>query len=422
MATYTAQELSEINRSFKSKLDSYKALNLKLDLTRGKPSVAQLDLSNELDSILQGNFLSDDGTDVRNYGGIDGIPEAKKLFSDFLEVPLQNILIGGNSSLTLMHQYMTHACLFGTQGPDSAWKKIHSEPSFICPSPGYDRHFAICESLGIKMHVVDIDENGPDMDKVEQLIKTDPTVCGMWCVPKYSNPNGVVYSKEVVQRIAALHTIASKEFRIMYDNAYALHDFATPTPLENIFSLLQKTKGENSVVIFGSTSKITFAGAGVAFLATGNENLQSFKHYLSFLTIGPDKVNQLRHTKFFGNIDNLKKHMAQHAKILAPKFDTVLRILNQELSSYPSFAQWTTPLGGYFISLDTAPGLAKKVVSLCDSLGVKLTPAGSTYPYGNDPKDANIRIAPSMPKIEDIEIATKILAAAIGYLASIENN
>ena len=414
----TSLNLESVRDSFKTKLDSYKNLKLNLDLTRGKPSSEQLDLSNEIEFTINGNYISEDGTDVRNYGGIDGLAEAKKLFADFLEVPKNNVLIGGNSSLTLMHQYMTHACIFGINGADSAWRNKHKEPSFICPAPGYDRHFAICESLGIKMHVVDMNEFGPNMDQVENIIKTDKSVCGLWCVPKYSNPSGIIYSKELISRIARLHTIAQNEFRVMYDNAYALHDLYESHNIENIFTLASQTKGENSIVIFGSTSKITFAGAGVAFMASGVETLNSFKNYLSYLTIGPDKVNQLRHVRFFKNIENIKAHTKKHASILKPKFDKVLEVLNSELKDYPDFARWTTPLGGYFISLDTAPGLAKSVVSLCEKLGVKLTPAGSTYPYGLDPKDSNIRIAPSMPKLENIETATKVLAAAIGYLAA----
>ena len=417
MTTLSKEELTKIRDHFKTKLENLKNAKLSLDLTRGKPSSAQLDLSNELDSILKGDFKSADGTDTRNYGGIDGIPEAKELFSQTLGVPKNNVLIGGNSSLTLMYNYAAHAALFGVRGSDSAWKTKFKEPKFLCPSPGYDRHFAICESLGIKMQVVKMNENGPDMDQVESLLKSDDSICGMWCVPKYSNPTGCTYSKEVVTRISNLHKIANPFFRVLWDNAYALHDLENNDSLENVYDLALKTGGENSIVIFGSTSKISFAGAGVSFLGTGNDNLKYFKEYLSSQTIGPDKVNQLKHVRFFKNHENLAAHMKKHAEILIPKFKKVTDVLEREIG-HLNYASWTKPNGGYFISLDTQEGLAKAVVNLCAEVGVKLTPAGSTYPYGKDPKNCNIRIAPSMPSLKEIELATETLAASIGYLTS----
>jgi len=408
-------ELSNLKEKFNIKLNELKNLNLKLDLTRGKPCTEQLNLSNQIESILEGNYFAESNLDCRNYGIIDGIEEAKNLFSEILEIPPENTLVGGNSSLTLMYQYISHAYHFGIKGPDSAWSKLDN-PSFLCPSPGYDRHFAICEALNIKMIPVSIDENGPNMDEVENLIENNKSICGIWCVPKYSNPSGIIYSEKNIHRLALLAKKTTPYFRILWDNAYALHGFNSTDKLENIYKIAKENNLEDSVVLFGSTSKISFAGSGVAFMGTSKANLNSFKNFLSFQTIGPDKVNQLKHVKFFKDLNGIKKHMEKHAKIMQPKFDLVLETLKQDLSSL-NFAQWSTPSGGYFISLNTLPGLAKKVINLCNDLGVKLTPAGSTYPYGNDPNDSNIRIAPSFAENNDIPLATTCLTTAIGFLS-----
>lgn len=416
MNAITNSELSELKNAFKDQLAQIKNLGLRLDLTRGKPCSEQLDLANDLDGILNGNFHSEDGTDTRNYGIIDGIPEAKELFSQVLGVSKDQILVGGNSSLTLMFQYMSHACQFGINGVESAWQKKFTAPSFICPCPGYDRHFAICEDLGIKMHLVEMDLNGPKMDQVHNIIAKDHSVCGIWCVPKYSNPTGITYSKEVVSGIADLHKSTHSEFRIFWDNAYVLHDLKNGEELHNIFNYAEKIGTSDSIVMFGSTSKITHAGSGVAFLGTSKKNLMSFKKFLGTQTIGPDKVNQLRHVKFLQSYSQLQSYMKKHGEILKPKFELVIKILEEQIGGL-NIASWSNPRGGYFISLDTQPGLAKAVINLCGEHGVKLTPAGATYPYGIDPNDRNIRIAPSMPNLKEIELATKTLAAAIGYLS-----
>ncbi|NRB41011.1 MAG: aminotransferase class I/II-fold pyridoxal phosphate-dependent enzyme [Pseudomonadales bacterium] len=407
-----------MQQELQQQFDALKSAGLNLDLTRGKPGSEQLDLSDKMDGILNGIYKSESGIDTRNYGGLDGLPEAKALFSAALNSQPENILIGGNSSLTLMYQTMLFAHLFGLDGPGTAWKD-EKDVKFLCPVPGYDRHFSICEELGITMIPVAMDDNGPVMDDVEAMIKADPAIKGMWCVPRFSNPTGVTYSDETVDRIAQLGNISSDNFRVFWDNAYALHILENNAPvLAAISAACAKHGTENSVIEFGSTSKITFAGAGLAYMSASTSNLKAMKKHLGISSIGPDKVNQLRHVNFFTDFAGLKSHMDKHAAILKPRFDIVLNILNEYFSDNDALT-WATPKGGYFVSVDTQPGLAKRVVALAGELNVKLTPAGAPFPYGKDPSDSNIRIAPSFPSVEEIEKAMQAFVVCV-KLASVE--
>ncbi len=391
--------------------------NLKLDLTRGKPSTEQLCLSDTLDGILKGNYCTANGTDVRNYGGLDGIEEMRQLGADILGVEPTEVLAGGNSSLTLMFQAMQHAVQYGFAGEESAWKNT-TGAKFLCPVPGYDRHFTVCEQLGIEMITVPMTATGPDMDEVEAMIAHDKRIKGMWCVPKYSNPTGVVYSDETVERIAKLGNIASSDFKVFWDNAYAVHDLSeTPQTLASIMDYCRQHGTEDSVLQFASTSKITLAGAGVAFMAGSQANLASFKKALGTSTIGPDKVNQLRHARFFPDMATVNKHMQKHAAIIKPRFSSVLRHLENAFAN-SELGHWENPKGGYFISFDTRPGLAKTVVMMAKEAGVVLTPAGATFPYGNDPEDCNIRIAPTVPSVEEVDGAMKVFVNCV-RLASV---
>ncbi|MDX1491994.1 MAG: aminotransferase class I/II-fold pyridoxal phosphate-dependent enzyme [Pseudohongiellaceae bacterium] len=401
---------------------------LSLDLTRGKPSTAQLELSNALDGILEGNYLAEDGTDCRNYGGLMGIPEARAFGAQYLGTTANRVMVGGNSSLQFMYQLVSNAFFVGVRDADSAWSveasNTNSKVKFLCPSPGYDRHFAVCESLGIEMIPVAMTSEGPDMDQVETLLKADSMIKGIWCVPKYANPDGVVYSDAVVERMAKLGKIAGDNFRIIWDNAYSEHHLVdNPPQLANIIELSDAEGTLDNVLVIGSTSKITFAGAGISFLATSEENLASFSKQLGFSTIGPDKVNQLRHIKFFKNLDGLRALMQEHRKILQPKFELVLNKLEAKLAGKSingeALGRWTKPQGGYFVLFDTQAGLAERVVKLTGDAGVKLTPAGSTYPYQNDPNNSNIRLAPSFPSLEDIDSAMDIFVLCV-ELATVE--
>lgn len=418
LSNATPAQLTEWANSLSAEYEALKAQKLNLDLTRGKPSSEQLDLSNAMDGILAGQYITDEGVDTRNYGGLDGIPQAKHLGALLLGIPAANVYAGGNSSLTLMHQAMMAAYFFGLTGPDSAWQK-EGPVKFLCPVPGYDRHFAICEQMGIEMVTVPMDANGPLMDEVEALIKADASIKGMWCVPKYSNPSGVVYSDETVRRIAALGQIAGKGFRVFWDNAYAVHDLSSqPTPLLSLFEAAAAAGTEDSVLQFASTSKITHAGSGVAFMGASAKNLAGFQKVLGILTIGPDKVNQLRHVKFIPNAAALQQLMQQHAALLKPRFASVLNHLEAAFGDN-DLGAWESADGGYFISFDTKPGLAKEVVRLAGEAGVKLTPAGATYPYGKDPKDTNIRIAPSVPSVSQVDAAMKVFVLCV-RLASVK--
>ncbi|WP_096087553.1 aminotransferase class I/II-fold pyridoxal phosphate-dependent enzyme [Agaribacterium haliotis] len=411
-------QLQQWAQQLQSEYETIKAKKLGLDLTRGKPSTEQLSLSDAMDGILKGNYLDASGTDVRNYGGLDGIQAARELGAEMTGVPAANVLAAGNSSLTLMHQAMSIAYLYGLNGPESAWNKQESA-TVICPVPGYDRHYGVCEHLGIDMVTVGMDQNGPDMDAVEKLIKEDDSIVGLWCVPRFSNPTGVVYSDEVVERIAKLANIANPNFRVFWDNAYAVHALSDDAPqLLNIWQACQAAGTEDSVLQFASTSKITFAGAGVAFMAASDANLKGFKKSLAFMTIGPDKVNQLRHVEFFKADGALTAHMNKHADIIRPRFDSVLRHLEAAFGDN-ELGTWESAQGGYFISFDTQPGLAKEVVQLAADAGVKLTPAGATFPYGKDPKDSNIRIAPTVPTVEQVDEAMKVFVCCV-KLASVK--
>jgi aspartate/methionine/tyrosine aminotransferase len=413
----TATQLTQWEADLAAAFETVKTQKLNLDLTRGKPSSEQLDLSNDLDGILGGEYISPTGVDTRNYGGLDGIPEARTLGSWLLGVAQTQVYCGGNSSLTLMHQAVMTATYFGFEGPDSAWH-LEGKIKFLCPVPGYDRHFAICEQMGIEMVTVPMSATGPDMDQVEAMVRADSSIKGIWCVPKYSNPSGVIYSDDTVRRIAGLGAIAGKGFRVFWDNAYAVHDLSnSPQQLLNIFDAAQAAGCENSVLQFASTSKITHAGAGVAFMGASATNLKGLQKVLGILTIGPDKVNQLRHVKFIPTQDALKKLMGQHANCLKPRFASVLKHL-QDAFGDNNLGQWESADGGYFISFDTRPGLAKEVVRLAGEAGVKLTPAGATYPYGRDPQDSNIRIAPSVPTVPQVNEAMKVFVLCV-QLASV---
>ena len=393
--------------------EQLKSLNLNLDITRGKPCSEQLDLSIELDGILAGNYISQQGIDCRNYGGLDGLVEARSIGSWLLDAPLDEIMVGSNSSLTFMYQYISQAHHHGLESEGSAWNLMKGGVRFLCPTPGYDRHFSICEHLGIEMIPVAMTGNGPDMDQVEELMRNDPSIRGMWCVPKYSNPTGDIYSDETVQRIANLGKLAASDFRIFWDNAYSVHDLTDqPKQIANIRQLCLDAGTEDSLVQFASTSKITFAGAGISFLSSTKKNIKIFTDHLGFRSIGPDKINQLRHARFFTEQAQLATHMKKHAAIIKPKFTRVLELLESELGDQTG-ATWTKPEGGYFISFNTRPWLAKEVVKLCAEAGVKLTPAGASFPYGNDPEDNNIRLAPTLPTIDELDQAIRVFVVCV---------
>ena len=411
------EELDSQLASLEAQYAALSQRKLALDLTRGKPGSEQLDLANGLDGILDGNYLSENGTDVRNYGGLDGLPEARRLFSTMLDVSPEQVVIGGNASLTLMYTVIDLALSVGLRGPESAWGNS-DEVKFLCPVPGYDRHFAICEHLGIEMIPVPMLESGPDMDTVEELVSRDASIKGIWCVPRFSNPTGCVYSEETVERLAKLGKIAGEQFLVMYDNAYAVHSLYPDAPtLASISQYCEQHGTADSVFQFGSTSKITFAGAGVAFLSSSQENLAAFKQHLSFQSIGPDKVNQLRHVRLLKNTDGISAHMERHAELLRPRFEAVLETLERELSG-KGMGEWLAPKGGYFVSFDSRPGLAKEIVRLAADIGVALTPAGATFPYGNDPDDTNIRLAPSFPSLEDVRATAEAFVVCV-KLASV---
>jgi len=404
--------------SLQARYRQFQSRKISLDMTRGKPCAEQLDLAlGLLDSIDAKGFRATDGTDCRNYGGLDGVPEAKALFAEYLEVSADEVIIGGNSSLSLMHDAMTWAFIFGPPGDAAPWA-AQGKIKFLCPSPGYDRHFAICQHLGIEMIPVAMRPDGPDMDAVERLSATDGSIKGIWCVPKYSNPTGAVYSEEVVHRLAGMPTQAA-DFRIFWDNAYAVHHLdGTPATLTPILAACRRHRNPERVILFGSTSKISFAGSGLAFMAGSRETMAWAKSHLAFQTIGPDKLNQLRHVAFFKNMTGIETHMQKHAAILKPKFDAALEVLDRELGSL-GLAQWSRPRGGYFISVDVPENCARRVVQLAVEAGVKLTPAGATFPHGLDPYDRNIRIAPSFPSTAEIRCAVEVLSVCV-ELAGLE--
>ena len=411
----SSAELQAELEAVKNEYEAIKAQGLSIDMSRGKPGADQLDISDGMLKVLDdGDFKCESGLDVRNYGMLDGIPECKKLFADLLEVKPENVIVGGNSSLSLMFDFVSQ-CMYQGVG-FTPWAQ-QGEVKFLCPCPGYDRHFAICEYFGIKMINIPMTAEGPDMDAIEEAVK-DSSVKGMFCVPKYSNPQGITFSAETVKRIANLDT-AADDFRIIWDNAYVVHDLIETTDeLVNIFDILPE-KNKDMVIEVASTSKISYPGAGVSCLVSSVDNIKNILKRLTIQAISYDKVNMLRHVKFFKDVDGIKAHMQLHAKILKPKFDAVIDTLNADLSGL-GIAEWNVPNGGYFISLDVTGGSASRVGVLCKEAGVTLTNVGATFPYGKDPSDSNIRIAPTFPTPEVLSKAVKVLTISV-KLACLEN-
>lgn len=404
MKTYkemSREELLSEKASLEQRYNEFKARGLKLDMSRGKPCKEQLDLSVALNDVK--DYVSD-GVDVRNYGMLDGIPSCKKLFAELMGVKAENVIVGPTSSLNLMYDYISQCYTHGAGS--TPWCKL-DKVKFLCPVPGYDRHFTILEHFGIEMINVEMKEDGPDMDAVEELVK-DPSVKGMFCVPKYSNPQGITFSDAVVRRIAALKP-AAEDFRIVWDNAYCVHDLVdNGDKLLNIFDVLPEYGNDDLVVEVCSTSKITFPGAGISAIIASDNNIKAIKSRLNAQIISYDKMNQHRHVEFFGDANGVLEHMKKHAAILKPKFDIVLETLEKELAG-KGIAFWVAPKGGYFISLDVMDGCAKRVGELCKNAGVTLTSVGATYPYGNDPNNRNIRIAPSFPPVDELSLAAELL-------------
>ena len=407
------EELLELKSGLEAQFEEVKAKGLKLDMSRGKPSADQLNLSmGMMDTLTSGVDLTcEDGVDCRNYGGLDGIDEAKQLLADMMEVPKDNVIIFGNSSLNVMYDTVARAMTHGIMG-STPWAKL-DKVKFLCPVPGYDRHFAITEHFGIEMINIPMTSDGPDMDLVEQYVENDPAVKGIWCVPMYTNPMGITYSEEVCRRMADLSP-AAEDFRVYWDNAYCVHHLYEDKQdtLPEILGMCKANGKEDMVLEFASTSKISFPGSGIAAIAASDENLAEIRKMMSVQTIGHDKLNQLRHARFFGDIHGMVQHMKKHADILRPKFDTVLSVLESELGGL-EIGSWMAPRGGYFISFDALDGCAKAIVAKAKEAGLILTKAGATFPYGKDPKDSNIRIAPSFPTPEELEVAAQVFVLSV---------
>lgn len=411
------EQLSSFKNEVEALYNDFKAKGLCLNMSRGNPCKEQLELSVDMLRVFDdGNFDSINGTDVRNYGQLDGIPEAKKFFSEMIGVAENEIIIFGNSSLNAMYWSIQLAYNKGVLGskPWSQYDKV----KFLCPVPGYDRHFKVTEFFGFELINIPMTPTGPDMDMIESLVANDETIKGIWCVPQYSNPQGICYSDETVKRFAALKP-AAEDFRIFWDNAYCIHHLTdSPVQILNILDEAKKAGNENIVYVFGSTSKVTFPGAGVAVMGASSANIESLKKALGISIIGYDKMNQLRHVKFFGTFKNMCEHMKKHMAIIAPKFNMVCEGLEKEIAPL-GIGSWTKPEGGYFISFDSMPGCAKRIVQLCAEAGVTLTGAGATFPYGIDPEDKNIRLAPTFPPVEELKKAVELFTICV-KLASTE--
>ena len=401
----------------REKYDYYKSLNLSLNMARGKPGADQLALSDGIiDPALIDGFRSEDGTEIRNYGVLDGITECKRLYSEILQVKPENIIVFGNASLTVMYDYIAQCMIFGSG--DKPWSQ-QGKIKFLCPVPGYDRHFSILEHFGIEMINIPTDGEGPDMDLVDEYIK-DPSVKGLICVPMYANPTGITFSERVIERFASLKP-AANDFRVIWDNAYCVHHLSDDCDkFYNIFEYAEKYGTQDHFIEVASTSKITYPGAGIAVMAASDNNIESVKKRMTVQTIGYDKINQLRHAAFLKNRDGVTAHMKKHAALIKPKFDAVIKALNDSFSDDGDFS-WTEPKGGYFISLNVPEGCAKRTVELCKEAGVTLTGAGATYPYKNDPFDSNIRIAPTFPSLDELKLATEILCVC-AEIAKLEKN
>ena len=412
-------ELLALKDQLHKEYEEAKAKGLQLDMSRGKPSPAQLDMEKDFLGMVisDADVTTETGVDCRNYGLLDGIPEARTLLADMLEVSADKVIVFGNSSLNVMYDTIARSMLLGVLG-NTPWCKL-DKVKFLCPVPGYDRHFAITEQFGIEMINIPMKEDGPDMDLVEKYVNEDSAVKGIWCVPKYSNPQGYTYSDETVKRFAALKP-AAEDFRIFWDNAYAVHDLYEDRSdkLLEILGECEKAGHPDMVYEFCSTSKVTFPGAGIAAIVTSPANVEQIKAAMTIQTIGYDKLNQLRHTKYFKNIDGMKAHMKRHAAIMRPKFEAVLKVLESELAGL-GIGSWTNPNGGYFISFDAMEGCAKAIVEKCKEAGVILTGAGATYPYKKDPKDSNIRLAPTFPSPEELSVATDLFVLCV-KLVSVE--
>ena len=412
-AEMTKEELQELRKQLSTKYREYQGKDLRLDMSRGKPSVDQLDLSMGMMDVLSSDddLTCEDGTDCRNYGVLDGIKEAKELLGDMMEVHPDQIIIYGNSSLNVMYDTVSRSMTQGVMG-NTPWCKL-DKVKFLCPVPGYDRHFAITEYFGIEMINVPMTPTGPDMDIVEELIANDDSIKGIWCVPKYSNPQGISYSDETVRRFARLKP-AAPDFRIYWDNAYTIHHLYDHDQdhLIEILAECKRAGNPDLVYKFASTSKVSFPGSGIAAIACSQNNLVDIKKQLKIQTIGHDKVNQLRHVRFFGDIHGMVEHMRKHADIMRPKFEAVIEILERELGGL-GIGSWTSPKGGYFISFDSLDGCAKSIVGRCKKAGLIMTGAGATYPYGKDPHDSNIRIAPSYPPLSDLILAMELFALCV---------
>jgi len=420
MRLYQELDAGAIQTEYEKNLQAYRALQakgLKLDMSRGKPGYDQLELSMPmLDMVSSSHDMKTlDGSDVRNYGQLEGLPETRRLFASLLGVEPDAILVGGNSSLNMMFDAINFAEALGIMG-SVPWARL-PKVKFLCPVPGYDRHFSICELFSIEMVPVPMGSDGPDMDMVEELVSSDETVKGIWCVPKYSNPTGITYSDDTVRRFAALRPAAA-DFRIYWDNAYCVHDLTdTPDSLLNLFTECEKLGIEDMVYAFASTSKISFSGAGIAVMAASPRNMRDLKAKRSIQTIGPNKINQLMHARFFRDADAVMAHMAKHRALLAPKFSAVLDALDREIAPL-GIGEYTRPRGGYFLSFNTLPGCARRVGELCKKAGVTLTTVGATFPYGRDPEDRNIRIAPTFPPVSELEEAMEVFCAAVRLASS----